>query len=80
MAAHKKGSHFFVKLRTHKLELRLMNRPNGIASRRVFIYAPGLSLYPEVKIAAKNATMTNRIKNKLMLCKSPFVNTHIVIL
>jgi hypothetical protein len=28
---------------------------------KLFYFAPGLSLYPEVKIAAKNATITKSI-------------------
>jgi hypothetical protein len=39
----------------------------------IYLLWPGLSLNPEVKIAAKNATMTKIIKNSDMLCIAPSV-------
>jgi hypothetical protein len=38
-----------------------------------YLLVPGLSLYPAVKMAAKNATITKITMKVCMLCTAPFV-------
>jgi hypothetical protein len=40
---------------------------------KAYLIWPGLSSYPAVKIAAKNATITNKIKKSDMLCIASLV-------